>query len=101
MAKKRAFSSSDIKHKSEDYHGGCKYVRTSPDVAAKGVKSVNIELTFDEAMQLSLSVQSALLALNRYNRSTKKGREMGLCLSVKTDSNAISVIESRVKPKAD
>jgi hypothetical protein len=98
MAKKRAFSSADIRTKKDDYHGSCNYVRTSPDIAAQGIKSVNLELTFDAAMQLSLGIQSALLNLNRYNRSTKKGREMGLCLSVKTDSNAISIIEAPVRP---
>ena len=70
-------------------------------MAAQGIKSVNIELTFEEAMQLSLGIQSALLGLNRYNRSTKKGRQMGLCLSVKTDSNAVSVIEAPVRPADD
>ena len=97
MGKKRAFSSENIRQKKDDYHGSCQYVRTRPDVAAKGIKSVNIELTFAEAMQLSLGIQAALLSLNRYNRSTKKGREMGLCLSVKTESNAIAVIEAPIR----
>ena len=101
MTDNRAFSSEDIRQKKDDYHGSCKYVRTRPDVESQGIKSVNIELTFDEAMQLSLGIQSALLNLNRYNRSTKKGREMGLCLSLKTDSNAISVIETPVRPATD
>ena len=100
MGKKRAFSSDNIRQKKEDYHGSCQYVRTSPDVVAKGIKSVNIELTFEEAMQLSLGIQSALLSLNRYNRSTKKGREMGLCISMKTDSHALSVIEAPVRAEA-
>ncbi len=93
MAKKRAFSGSDIQHKTEDYHGSCRYVRTSPDIGASGIKSVNIDLTFEEALRLATAVQSAVLNLNRYNRTTKQGREMGLCLSVKTQSTAISVIE--------
>jgi hypothetical protein len=35
----------------------------------RGVKSVNIDLTFEEALRLSLSTQSALQSLNRYNRT--------------------------------
>lgn len=96
--KKRAFSSDNVRTKKEDYHGSFSYERTSPDVAAKGIKSINIDISFEEATQLSLSIQSALLGLNRYNRSTTEGRQMGLCLSVKTDSNAISVIEAKVRP---
>jgi hypothetical protein len=62
------------------------------------VKSANIELAFDEALKLSLAVQACLMQLNRYNRSTTAGREMGLLLSVKTDSSTIIVIEKRVRP---
>jgi hypothetical protein len=46
-------------------------------------------------------VQSCLLALNRYKRSTVAGREMGLLLSVKTESNTITVIEKRVQVAGD
>lgn len=98
MATKRTFSPAEIPQKSDDYHGSCRYVRTSPDVAADGVKSVNVEMTFDQAMRLSVALQSAILGLNRHNRTSKVGREMGLCLSIKMDSTAISVIEQRVKP---
>ena len=68
MAKTATFSPADIPEKSDDYHGTCRYVRTSPDIAANGVKSVNIELTFEEAMRLSVAPQSAVFAvLNRHN----------------------------------
>ncbi|WP_339743291.1 hypothetical protein [uncultured Rubinisphaera sp.] len=100
MPKKRAFSAEGIQQKKDDYHGSCRYVRTRPDIKAQNIKSVNLELSFDEAMQLSLSIQAGLLALNRYNRSKKDGREMGLCLSVKTEANTISVLETKVKLEA-
>ena len=97
MAKKRAFSREDIKVKAEDYHGSCQYVRTSPDIAARDIKSVNVDLSFDQALRLANAIQSAVLALNRYDRSKKEGREMGLCLSLKTDSKQIAVIETAVR----
>jgi hypothetical protein len=100
MSKSRAFSGPGIQEKVADYHGTCRYVRTSPDIAANGVKSVNIELTFEEALRFATAIQSAVLNLNRYNRNKKDGREMGLCLSLKTQSTAISVIEMRVRPPA-
>ncbi len=99
MAKsKRAFSPAGVPEKKDDYHGSCRFVRTSPDMAEKGVQSVNIELTFEEALRLSMAIQSAILRLNRYNRNDTKGRDMGLCLSLKVTSGAISVIEQRVRP---
>jgi hypothetical protein len=55
-------------------------------------------MTFDEALKLSLAIQSGLMQLNRYNRWTTAGREMGLLLSFKTDSRSITVIEKRVRP---
>src|SRR3954452_18312418 len=93
----RAFSPTDVPQKIDDYHGGCRLHRIVPDIAAKGVKSVNIELTFEEALRLSTAIQSGILKLNRYNRTSKGGREMGLCLSVKVPTSAISVIETRVR----
>jgi hypothetical protein len=95
MKARRKFSEDGVQKKVEDYHGGCRYIRTQPKLTKK---SVNVELSFEEAMRLSLAIQSALIQLNRHNRSTKVGREMGLLLSIKKKATAISVIEKRVKP---
>ena len=70
---KRAFSRSDTPHKAIGYHGACRFARLSPDVASRGVKSINIEVPFEEALKLRLALDSGLHALNRYNRSTLKG----------------------------
>ena len=69
----------------------------APDVKAKGIQSGNLTLTFDEALRLSTAIQSCILKLNRYSRSTKSGKAMGLCLSIKTEPSAISVIETPVR----
>ena len=98
MKNKRSFSDDGIRTKSDDYHGLANYVRIQPDIAVQGIKSANIELTFDEALKFSLAIQACLMQLNRYNRSTTAGREMGLLLSIKTDSSSITVIEKRVRP---
>src|SRR5688572_25622007 len=95
---KRAFSRSDTPEKAIDYHGACRLTRLSPDVASKGVKSINIEIPFEEALKLRLALDSCLHAVNRYNRSTSKGRAMGVVLSVKTESSSIAVIEAPVRP---
>src|SRR5437870_779692 len=52
MGVKRSFSAGDIPTKATDYHGTAKYARTSPDVAAKGVESINVYLSFEEALRL-------------------------------------------------
>jgi hypothetical protein len=94
--RKRAFSPDSLPEKIDDYHGGCRVYRVSPDIAAKGVQSVNVVLTFDEALRLSTAIQSGVLRLNRYNRAVKSGREMGLCLSLKSDT--VRVIETKLVP---
>src|SRR5437764_207058 len=101
MSENRAFSDANVPTKADDYHGLANYVRTQPDVAAQGVQSINVEMSFEEAVRFSLAVQSCVMQLNRYKRSTVAGREMGLLLSLKTDSNTITVIEKRVRPKED
>lgn len=101
MAGRRSFSDDDLPMKADDYHGLADYVRTQPDVAAKGVRSINIEMSFEEAVRFSLAVQSCVMQLNRYKRSAKEGRDMGMCLSVKTETNTVTVIEKRVRPEED
>jgi hypothetical protein len=99
MTGKRSFSDDNLPMKADDYHGLAEYVRTQPDVATQGVKSINIEISFEEAVRFSLAVQSCVMQLNRYKRSAKVGREMGMCLSIKTETNTITVIEKRVRPE--
>jgi hypothetical protein len=100
MAAKRAFSEDDVPRKAEDYHGLAKYLRTQPDVATRGVKSINLEMSFEEAIKMSLAIQACLIQLTRYNRRSVPGRKMGLLLSIKTASKTITVIEKRVSPGA-
>lgn len=54
-------------------------------------------MSFDQALRLSLALQSCLQAINRYNRNTTKGKSMGVVLSIKLGNKAISVIEAAVK----
>jgi hypothetical protein len=46
---KRASGPSGTPEKSADCHGAFRYVRTSPDVVQKGVKSPNVEMELGEA----------------------------------------------------
>ncbi len=98
MSENRAFTPSDIPQKKDDYHGSCRFVRESANLPDKEVKAVNIELTLEEAMRLSLAIQGALLSLNRYKRSDKVGREMGLCLTLYPEDHQLVVTEYRVRP---
>jgi len=58
-------------------------------------------MTFEEALRLSLAIQSCVMQLNHYKRSATEGREMGMLLSIKTDSHTITTIEKRVRPNEE
>lgn len=99
---KRVFVSTNPKSKAEDYHGGGRFERVLPNISdaqavVGGVKSVNLELTFEEALKLSLAIDSCLQKLNRYNRGTSEGRGMGMLLSIKMENSSVAVIEKKVK----
>lgn len=82
MPKGRVFAEGAIKTKASDYHGMARFVRSLPDLATKDVKSVNLELSFEEALKLQLALSSCLHQLNRYNRGRAQGKEMGVLLSI-------------------
>jgi hypothetical protein len=100
VQEERIFPEANIPTKAEDYHGTVHFERILPDLAAKGVGSINLEIPFAEALKLSLALQSCLMALNRYHRGTVAGREMGVLLAINVEGTSIGVIEKRVEPTA-
>jgi hypothetical protein len=100
---KQGFGPENAQEKGRGYHGLGRYVSISPDVARQGVKALNINMTMEEVLKLRLALDAGLLALNRYNRATAKGKTAGLCLSVKTGNGSIAVIETvlRSQPASD
>ena len=98
MTEERIFPSENPPARAEDYHGSARLEHINPDLAAQGIKFVNIEITFEEALKLSLALQSCLVQLNRYHRGTVVGRQMGVLLGINTEGTSIAVIERRVQP---
>lgn len=98
MAKQGFGPPSDTPEKGRGYHGFARYVAVSPDVAQKGVKSLNINMTMEEVLKLRLALDSCLHSINRYHRGTKKGKSTGVCLSLKTGTSSIAVMETVLKP---
>jgi len=88
-AGKRAFGPDNIRTKAEDYHGSARTRIKRTD------KAIHLNMSFEEALKFSVAVQECVQALNRKNRSTAQGRQMGLCMSIKSD--VVSIIEAPVK----
>lgn len=96
MSAKRVFPRDPIEKKAVDYHGGCRYRRTLPDVRTEGISSVNVEIAFEEALKLSLALQACLIALNKNKRSTADGKRTGVLLSLKTDNSTLTVMDKKL-----
>jgi hypothetical protein len=101
---KRVHPPSKATKKAEDYHGSAKYERVSPDIStqeriAEPIKSLNFHVTFEEAMKLSLALQSCLMHLNRFHRGQVEGKMMGVELTVHTGTSRIKVIEKSIRPR--
>ena len=53
MAEERIFPDENVATKAEDYHGTVRFERVLPDLAGQGVKSANLEISFEEALEAS------------------------------------------------
>jgi hypothetical protein len=102
MDQKRSFSKQP-ECKAVDYHGACKIEKlpvayTEPD--SNLPKSINLHITFEEAMKLSVSIQSCIQSLNKYNRNRKEGKDMSMCVSIKFQEKQIAIIEELLRKKS-
>jgi hypothetical protein len=83
------------KMRADDYHGFAFYSDTAPDIAE--TPGVDVYFTLEEAMKLSLAIQSCLLRLNKWDKREGEGRKMGMMLALKTKSKTVMVTEEKVK----
>jgi hypothetical protein len=83
-----------VDENSDEYHGTVRYAKTSRE--AEKLKSVNIFFSFEEAMKLSLAIQSCVLRLNKLDKRTAKGKKMGMQLGLKTETETVMVTEEEI-----
>jgi hypothetical protein len=77
--------------KTADYHGSCRIDESNP---RKG-GGLNVFISFEEACKLQVSLQSALIAINRHKRSTKLGKSIGVGLWVDPSGATLKVYEQK------
>ncbi|KKN15724.1 hypothetical protein LCGC14_0983140 [marine sediment metagenome] len=78
-------------------YGGCTIDHFSPASTPDWPKGINIVLSFEEAMKLSLSLQHRLLDINSLNRSTREGKAAAVNVCVYTDKGRITVNADKLK----
>lgn len=80
--------------------GTCALNHLSPPELSSSTKTVNIVVSFEEALKFNLAVNEAVRTLNKNNRSTRDGRDAALCLTVHIEKKRISVNQAKVKHRS-
>ena len=82
--------------------GCCDFNRTSPAVEGltPGTRMLNIEISFEEALKLHLSIGECVRKLNSYKRSTRAGKRTALNLAIHLTKGRVTVNETRKSPAA-
>lgn len=58
-------------------------------------KALNVHITFEEAMRLHLGIGEALAKLNKYDRSTKEGRQSAVNMCIFLEKHRITTNEGK------
>ena len=83
--------------KKKESYGGCTVDHFSPAVGPGWPPAINVVLSFEEAMKLSLSLQHRLLDINGLNRSTREGKAAAVNLCLYPDRCRMTVNPDKVK----
>src|SRR5262245_56957395 len=76
--------------------GSCAVSSFSPEVTALSSKTkmLNVTVSFEDALKLSLAIQECARKLNSYNRSTSAGKRTGLNVAVHLQTRRLTVNET-------
>ncbi|MEW6688058.1 MAG: hypothetical protein AB1452_03095 [Pseudomonadota bacterium] len=76
--------------------GGCAVSCFSPAISALSSKTemLNVSVSFEDALKLSLAIQECVRKLNSYNRSTRAGKRTGLNIAVHLQKARVTVNET-------
>lgn len=83
--------------KTKQTFGGVSVAHISPPVGAGVPKSMNVHLSFEEALKLYFGLGQLLGRLNSYNRSTGPGRRAAANLCVYPHKLRITVNEGQLR----
>jgi hypothetical protein len=76
--------------------GGCAVSSIGPDVSTLSPETpiLNVSISFEDALKLSLAIQECVRKLNSYNRSTSAGKRTGLNLAIHLQKSRITINET-------
>jgi hypothetical protein len=79
--------------------GGGQFDRQSPprEKLSAGTPILNLEMTLEEALKLSLALEEGCRKVNRYKMSNKTGKRARVCLALHFGPGRIVVYEGKSK----
>lgn len=90
-------SSTKTERSKKETFGGASINRFSPAFEADAPTSINMYISFEEALKLHLGLGQILGCLNQEKRSTKEGRITAVNLCVHTKNHCITINEGKIK----
>ena len=78
--------------------GTCAYAKTSPSqlTIPSAPKILNVIISFEDALKLNLGIDECIRHLNKYKKSTARGKKAALNISIHLDQERISVHEAQL-----
>ncbi len=78
--------------------GTCTVNRTSPDKESltADTKILNVVISFEDGLKLSMAIDECLRKLNSYNRNMKAGKNTGMNLAIHLEQKRITINEQRI-----
>jgi len=95
-AKGRSAMAKEAIRTKEFSYGGAAVAGFSPDPAKSGMRSLNVRLSFEEALKLHFALGQGLAAIGKLNRSTREGKAAALALSICPAKDRIVVNKSKL-----
>jgi len=88
--------------KEKDSFGTLTVHHTNPDLQHRGLKGVNIVISFEEGLKLHLALWQALARLSTFNRATKAGKNAAVHLRLfgGTTGGTITVFQGTLVQRA-
>lgn len=87
--------------KTKKSFGSLDIARLSPEPKPGSSRSLNIIMSFEEALKLHFGLGQALAKLNGYNRATTAGRRAAVNLCVFTDIHRLTINEDVLPKKTE
>jgi len=85
-------------HFKQNTFGTCSYDKVNPkrEKLTNATKILNVHLSFEEALKLSLAIDECVRQLNRYNKAMKAGKRAALNVAIHLDQQRISIHEGKL-----